>query len=374
MKSYLKEIINYYKLKKSEKKLKSIINKKIENFVQKGELKESGCWADSVIKKYFPLNDLSKLYYDFFYSVLNTDSDKFIPVPLYIMHIEPVLNDRSFSKVIGDKNYYDKYLVDVIKPITIFRKINGYFYDNNYKYLNVNEENLMKLLKNADRIIIKASLPTDSGSGNNINLFKRENMNYKNIETNDNLTLQFLFSLPDFIIQEVIIQHDFFKQFNPDSNNTFRILTYRSVKNDTVYILHRLLRVGKKGKFLDHDNQGGFVIGVNSEGYINNYATDWLGNKYIDTNGFPLPKGHKIPFLNEMENEARKIAGNFLYLRLLAIDFSVNEQGKPLLLEINTMGNGTSQYQMNNGPLFGDFTEEILAYCSNQAQQTQINK
>jgi len=64
-----------------------------------------------------------------------------------------------------------------------------------------------------------------------------------------------------------------------------------------------------------------------------------------------------------MKALAKKIAGNIYYGRLLAIDFTVNSDGNPLMLEVNVRHNGIHQYQMHYGGLFKEFTKEILDYC-----------
>ena len=69
--------------------------------------------------------------------------------------------------------------------------------------------------------------------------------------------------------------------------------------------------------------------------------------------------------MDEMKALAKKIANNIYYGRLLALDFTVNSDGDPLLLEINCWRNGIHQYQMHNGGLFKEFTKEILDYCQN---------
>ena len=50
----------------------------------------------------------------------------------------------------------------------------------------------------------------------------------------------------------------------------------------------------------------------------------------------------------------------------MALDFTIDNTGEPLLLEINCWGNGISQYQMNNGSVFKEYTREVLEYCSKQ--------
>jgi len=69
---------------------------------------------------------------------------------------------------------------------------------------------------------------------------------------------------------------------------------------------------------------------------------------------------------------AYSIANQIYYGRLLAIDFSIDRNGNPLLLEINCFGNGTTQYQMNNGQLFKEYTTEVLDYCAGKNSKYQL--
>lgn len=360
----LNKIIYKYKTVKVIDVYNKIIVNKINELKRKKLFSISEAYHNAMIKK-FSLNDYSSNnYFDFYYSVSKKDSNNYIPAPTYLLFIEPILNNRKYAAVISDKNYYEENILDVKTPETFLRKINGQYYDKYYNKINLSNVNLMNCFLKHDKLILKASLETGSGAGKNIDIFLRKYESYYSISKNEKLSLDYLSTFPDFIIQEVIMQYDFFKQFNPESNNTLRILTYRSVKDDSVHVLHRLFRVGKKGSFLDHDNLGGIVIGINSKGELNEFGTDNNGNRYYEYNSIKLASLKKVPYIIDVEKVALRIASRFRYVRLLAIDFSVDEIGSPILFEINTIGNGTCQYQMNNGALFGDFTEEILKYCS----------
>jgi len=54
------------------------------------------------------------------------------------------------------------------------------------------------------------------------------------------------------------------------------------------------------------------------------------------------------------------------------MDFTVDQTGKPIFLEVNCRWNGVSQYQMNLGSLFEDFTDEILSYCLGKDYECSI--
>lgn len=320
----------------------------------------------------FPVNDIiptlhqyklktkaDKSYFDFYTSVTAISNPDYIPAPTYLLSLEPSLNDFRFVKTIENKALYDKDLLGVITPRTVLRKINGFFYDNNYNQLILSENFIKDLVSDYDKLVLKAAV--DSGGGINLKFFtKREGRFYcDNVQLTGILLNQF----PDFVLQEVIVQHDFFRQFNPSSNNTLRILTYKSVKDNDIHILHCLLRVGKVNSLTDHDNLGGVVVGITKEGTLNDFGCDFNGIKFSNYNGINLLSLKSVPFLNEVKSMAMNIANQVYYARLLAIDFTIDKAGNPILLEINASGNGTCQYQMNNGSLFNDYTNEIIEFC-----------
>ena len=44
-------------------------------------------------------------------------------------------------------------------------------------------------------------------------------------------------------------------------------------------------------------------------------------------------------------------------------DFSVDENDKVRLMEVNTLIIGVINQQMNSGPLLQEFTDEVIEYC-----------
>ena len=44
-------------------------------------------------------------------------------------------------------------------------------------------------------------------------------------------------------------------------------------------------------------------------------------------------------------------------------DLAIDKNGEPVLIEVNLMYQGIGFLQINNGPLFGDYTEDILDRC-----------
>jgi hypothetical protein len=358
MKTQAAQIIKFFLMWRLRKKQYAHIENLIRNLKLQNQYEKFP--ADKcvpVISKYdfFRKSDLKWL--DFYYSVCGKQDPLFISVPIYY-YIETCLNHRMLTYAVKEKNFYNKFLHDICTPETIVRRINGFYY--NSQFHKIEAEQVLELLKEHGKVILKPSV--ESGGGSSIRVFERNDRGL--LDKENVFDDQFLKAYTkDFIVQEYVVQHEYFSRFNPSSNNTIRVFTYRSVKDDTVNILHCLLRVGAKGSFLDHDHLGGVVLSVNEQNQLNPYAIDIYGNKNTFVNGVEISTLDQVPAMDEIKKTAIKIAGDIYYGRLLALDFTVDSLGKPLMLEINCWRNGISQYQMHNGGLFREFTEEILDYC-----------
>lgn len=306
---------------------------------------------------FFRKSDLKWL--DFYYSIYGKPDQNFISVPVYL-YAETCLYDRLLINGILEKNAYNKFLNWVPTPTTLLRRINRFYYDDQYQ--KIDRKDIMILLNGHKKLILKPS--TYTGAGHDILVFENKNGTLNNGKFD--LNPEFLDGYNrDFIIQEFVIQHSFFSQFNPSCNNTIKFFVYRSINDDSVNLLHCIFWVGAKGSFLDHDHWGGFGLSINEENKLNKHAIDVYGNKYESVNNIVLSSLGEVPAMDEMRALAKKIVNNLYYARMLALDFTVNKDGNPLLLEINFRHNGIHQYQMHNGGLFKEFTKEILDYCQN---------
>jgi len=306
---------------------------------------------------FFRKTDLQ--WFDFYYSVYGKPDCNFISVPIYL-YIESRLDDRMLLYAIKEKNFYNKYLPEIPTPATVLRRINNFYYDD--KFNKIERKNISSLFDKYNKLIIKPSV--DSGAGRSMFVFDKKDTIFSNGEYD--LNPEFLDKYnKDFIIQEFVTQHTFYSQLNPTCNNTIKVFVYRSIRDDSVNILHSVLWVGAKGHFLDHDHFGGLGLSINEKNKINKYAIDVYGNKFDSVNNIVLTSLDEVPGMDGIRVLAKKIANAIYYGRILAIDFTVNTNGDPLMLEVNCKSNSIHQYQMHNGGLFKDFTKEILDYCQN---------
>ncbi len=298
------------------------------------------------------------------YSYITANPDiRYVPENIYHNIIEEKLNNRKVAYAYRDKNFYEIYYDNkAIFPDCILRNIDGFFYADDYKFLNLDENSFLNLLSNYKNVLIKPSL--ESGSSKKIELFKKADRKFFN-KQNELLTLQYLNKnyRGNFLIQDYIKQHKYFSQFNPSSVNTIRIFTYRSVINDEIKVLHTVLRIGKKGNFVDDQFFGGIACKINDDHLLYNYATDKFGNKYYESNGIKFSEVSEVPMIDEMKNLSVIIAKKNIHSRLMGFDFSVDALNNVKLIEVNNQYAGINFFQMNSSPVFGEYTDEIIEFC-----------
>lgn len=313
-------------------------------------------------KKYWGKLDIlhSSKWAKIYHSINDIDDYKYISEQTYYSEVEPRLNNASFSEAYSDKSFYSILFPGKYLPKIFLRCIDGVLYDESNQQIDYNE--IKELIANQSKLVIKKSVETGGGKGVDIYTKNEEKFN---LLLNSKNAIELLINKfgRNFIIQEYINQHSFFKTFNESSVNTVRILTYRSVISNEIFVINSVLRIGKKGAIVDNQASGGISCGVNIEtGEINEFAIDKYGIKFKEFNGVLFNK-QIIPFFDKMKFIAIEVAEKYKYHRLLGFDFTIDSENNIKLIEVNNKNNEINFYQMNNGPLFGKFSDEILEHC-----------
>lgn len=143
----------------------------------------------------------------------------------------------------------------------------------------------------------------------------------------------------EFVLEELVHQHESLSVFNPDSVNTLRILSYYD--GDKVTIDGSLLRVGRAGAFVDNGGAGGILIGIDAEtGRLNTGGFDQAGNifgRHPDTNvefmDYQLPDWDAAVRL--IENVSKELGQYYI-----GWDITCTEDGNWIVIEAN----GTPQF------------------------------
>lgn len=307
------------------------------------------------------------IYYRIFSNYVKPDVNI---VPEDISHnvIETLLDPPQYRGYYSDKNMFDKILSDIPDacPQTLFRRINGFYYDANYRSLmHVTDDLLYSFLGQQNRIVVKPTIDTSSGIG--VHFYENKDGLWVDLQSQHILKLKDLDrDLGDnYIIQQAMCQSNFMAQFNPSSINTLRLFTYRSVKDNQVYVINSVLRIGKDGSLVDNAHQGGAVIGVDIKtGVLNHFMVDQDAKYFTTFNDIDFAKEKfVIPDWERIKTFAKRIGELNVYHRCLNLDIMIDENNHPRFIEYNLTQMGTWLYEFNTGSCYGEFTDEIIEYC-----------
>lgn len=323
----------------NEFKLNGALNNKIKVFWEEHGLKTDTSWH----RAYICVNGI--------------EDHRYIPEDIFYAFIEPKLDRKDLFRAYVDKNNYDRLFPGVKTPGTILRNINGRYYDGNYEGIADNKVHDY-LKKYQGDYIVKPSM--DSSGGKNI--MKLEMHSQKILRDGNAMTIKDIErTIPrDFLIQEFLEQHSVLKNIYPHSVNTLRVVTLRI--HDTIHVLQTIVKFGSDGHYLDYNvTQGGVNCGVSNDGKLNKFAVDKYFKKY---HRHPYTdyffENTYIPNYSSVLNFAKDLHRYLLYFDMVSWDLAINKNGEAVLIELNLINQGISFLQVHHGPIFGDFTEELL--------------
>ena len=312
-------------------------------------------------KQLFPLVDRPSYR---LYSHYCGQTPDIVPEGISRILIEKVLDPIPYRYAYEDKNMFPLIIGKEYLPETVVARINGsVLLDSNYRPLTHFEEKLQKY----DRLILKPTVSSSSGRG--VLLFQKKEDGVFVSNKNEELTIDYLLAYGNnFVLQKALIQHPDLSRFNPDSINTIRIATYRSVKDEKVHLLSSIIRIGKNGQFVDNAHAGGRFVGVNVEnGKLGSYTCDQYGERVNTWNDVDFSNNEfYIPSWDKIVSFAQMIGEKVTHHRLLAMDISVDENGRPWLVEYNLEGFSQWLFEFTGQKPFGNYTDEIIAYCKDQ--------
>ena len=298
-----------------------------------------------------------------FFSRIVGPNPHIVPEDVADAYIERVLNPRQYRNLYNDKNFFAKIIPDKdVWPQTLLCRIDGGTILN-AQFAGVTNGDVATILKPYDKVVLKPS--KDSHSGQGVRLLQREGNKLKDKDGRW-VDVGYLLSYGDnFVVQEVIQQHPYLEQFCQTSCNTMRVMTYRSVKDESVSIFGAVLRIGHEGSFVDNLFAGGGFATIDVEtGKLGKCVYDEFGRKYNDINGIDFSSiQYQIPFWREVCVFAKSIGQRIPHCRLIAMDITYDFQNKPRLIEFN-IGSLNWSLVMYAGKInFGDKFDEVIDYC-----------
>ena len=357
---YLRKIILRGKIWKGRRGFRKAISKKnlkmIAPIDPQVESKHIELW-----QKLYPRINLAQIR--FYTNFSGVPDHRYIPQEIFTAIVERILNNVNSADFFADKNLLDRFIGTENTPRTILRCMSGAFLNKEYQYLNFAEAKTVYDNIRED-IIIKPSFGYGGGSLIEKWIYKKGHLhNAKNqIRSFDDLlnTIQ-----KDFIIQSHILQHPFLASLNQSSVNTIRIISYRSPIDEVVHLLGSTLSTGSDGQFLIHSSYGGMVVNIDEKGILGNLIFTQKAGKFLRGEDHSKKfAGKPIPNFDELRKVVKIAALQFPKHRTIAFDTTIDENNKPVIIEVNLSSAGIAN-QALTGPLFREFTEEVVTFCAN---------
>lgn len=284
---------------------------------------------------------------------------RYFPELLYIPEFERFMNLwPEYADAFSDKNVLPIIAKNagIKTPNAVLYVSKGLCKDSNEKYMD--KKSAIALIGNIGRVFIKPTVDSCSGRGCVIADFENgiDKISGKSAdEIYDSLGT-------DFVFQEVLKCHSSISNIYSGSVNTFRLITYRW-KDD---ILHMpvIMRIGQGNSYLDNAHAGGMFIAIDDDGTMHKTAVTEFNTQYTkhpDT-GVEF-ENYKIELLPKVIEASKKMHIAIPQLGVVNWDFTINEDGEPLLIEANLKSGSVWLPEMAHGcGAFGDKTEEVLRW------------
>ena len=306
-----------------------------------------------IIGYWKPYADVSsELNWFAFYNRFCEDKDSlkyYIPDSVFYTDIDMFYTDVRRSYELDDKNLYDLFFGDVRRPVTVARKCNGALMDKDYHPLTIDQA--IKLCQEAGQVIYKPTRNSQGGKG----IFFYDATSGSLDELKSRMGGHY-----DFIIQEVVSQHECLNKIHDKSVNTVRIMTF--YYQDKVHLLSSVLRMGRDGARVDNASSGGIFCGINDDGTLKAHAHDTKGNTWTQHPQGAVFKGYEIVGYDKCCELVKSLAGRFCTTsKLLSWDLAIGADGEPVVIEVNMTFGQVDFHQMCNGPMFGELTGEVLS-------------
>jgi hypothetical protein len=329
-----------------------IYKKREKTKVSKGNGVTAQEWK-SIKEFYKKYTKVNKVFFDFYTQKTGQFHKNYIPDDIYYCKIDPYFNNWNAAYVLDNKCYYDSwYFKDINMPKTIAKCINGMWsVPQNDEWAFISKEQACELISKQDCFVKQATL---SMGGHGVSKIKEGT-------PTEEISKQLALYGKDIIVQEAVVQSDEMKKLNPHSVNTTRFISLLD-KDGSVKVYSTIVRMGINESVVDNASSGGITCGIQPDGRLKPVAYATSGTKYDKHPSTGIAFSDVvIPSYNKIFALVEKLHKRFPYFRLLSWDVAIDKNDEPLLIEVNLYWGELDFHQLNNGPLFGEDTEKILA-------------
>lgn len=326
----------------------SFVKKQKKHYTNKWVLtKDQAKAAKTFYRDYEKINPL---FHNFYTEKTGVFDEKYIPDSIYYNKINLYYNAHQMAKIIDNKCYYHVLFPDLPQPESVACRRGGYWFVG--KEI-VSLEQLYSILAQENEVFVKRAV--DSGGGHGVECVPIDaSGEYKN-------QLSKLFNKwnVDVAIQKALKQHEKIAALNNNSVNTMRILTV--LRNGQVKVYSSVLRIGGGKGRVDNYCSGGVSVGIAENGKLKEFGYYANGDRISvhPVTGISFA-GYQLPSFEEAKELVKKAHYYVPDFRMVSWDVAIREDGVPVLIETNLSDGQLDLHQLNNGPLFGEDTKEIL--------------
>ncbi len=281
----------------------------------------------------------------------------YFPEILFSTRLEPILNPYREAELLSDKNLLETLFGSVQGlhiPKTFVSCVKGRYVIDRSEMATADK--VIAYLENIGKCVIKKTTETCSGRDVAICCIK------DGIEQKSGLCVAELIKQfgSNFVVQEFVEQFAPISKLNHSSLNTFRIATY--ILDGDIYHCAPVLRLGRYGYEKDNIHHGGVGVQISEDGQLGNVAYSEAGEEYFEhPDSHVAFAGYKISGFSAILKKAHELHTRLPYLGFVSWDFSMDENGVPVLIEVNTYRQSAGICQRFTGKsLFGENTAKML--------------
>lgn len=309
--------------------------------------------ANKAIDFYKPYTKIDTIFHSFYTEKTGIFDEKYLPDDIYYSKIDTYYNDWNAAKVVDNKCYYENLFSpvrgEVKHPETFIRRINGIWLDCGWNIIDF--ETVLESIRRKS-FFLKIARQSEGGKG--VFYFDSRSLSFY-----DDFNMVVSNTSKDLVIQKPLQQSNILSSINRSSVNTIRMISL--LRNGEVKVYSSILRMGVNDAKVDNASSGGITCGIDDNGCLKKLAYSANGERYdVHPSSKTVFEGLKIPGYEKAMHMIKMCHPIIPDFRLVSWDIAIDENGDPVLIEVNLKYGELDFHQLNNGPLFGEDTREIL--------------
>ncbi len=302
---------------------------------------------------------ISYRWHEFFAGGNGKFNKEYVPLSIYLAEFETFMNPyKGYVRALENKQILPMIAktIGVKTARSLFIAGGGKILNENYDVIS--REELIAQLANIGEVFIKPTV--DSSGGAHCYCCDIAD----GVDTLSNKKIEDILSDvgENFVVQNVLKNHESIAKIYGQCADTFRVVTYRW--KEEICTAPAVLRLGRNGSRVDNACSGGMYVAVAENGKLGEMAcTDSSERIFVHPDSKIVFKDYSIMPITGVLEAAKKMHRALPMLGVVNWDFMLDENGDAVLIEANIMNGGIDMIERGCGvSLFGDKTAEVLRW------------